>query len=702
MGVSISRILPSLLLIFLSMSTSRVSFAEEMIDSLFDLTLEELRNVKIKVASLDEETVSQSPVPVSLITADMIKQSGALTLKELLLTYVPGFNDVEDQNEINIASRGVYTSSQQKILIMINGHRLNSRSYSMAAPDYSISLDKVQHIEVLRGPASSLYGNVSLTATINIILKKAQDSPNITVKAMVGDYGQRGLSLMSSYQDENIDGIFWASSYQNDGEVIQLAADEVYSANPEAVNQAILGGVKDKSTYDIGLNLSVKNFTLFYNSQRSHYIEPFTGGGLTGEPYDYEQVGKINGYSPGLGYEMNHLGLTYEMDLFTWHNSTRVYWDNTMINTPLVIEPQEPRFGGPSWKDSSLGVLSTFDKQLTHGDLLIGLQFERYKVYGSQFPLIIGAGVNSEVEDMLPSGNESNSSAFMQYKTPLTSLWQANVGLRYDYKNRKNTKNIQQFSPRLALIYSQNNTDIKFSYSKSFVDATYWNRFSNLPSFIGADTLKPETLETLQITPSFYLPDLQLQLTSNIFYDRAKDVIFRDNSAMSNNYSNSGKLTSWGLEQEITYINGDLQIRFNGTYRQALRSEAIKEQDGYIANIPVVYFNLILDKKFTENLWFNLSYRFTGKQFSPIVIQKDGVKVEDPFPDSGVNFDDPNHYLDNSSLLNTNIRYLFSENVELSLKITNLLDNQYQQGGSTLHPYQKPGRWYSASLAFSF
>ena len=63
---------------------------------------------------------------------------------------------VEDQNEQNIAVRGVFTSSQQKILFLIDGHRLNSRSYSMTFPDYAISLDKIKQIEVLRGPSSSI------------------------------------------------------------------------------------------------------------------------------------------------------------------------------------------------------------------------------------------------------------------------------------------------------------------------------------------------------------------------------------------------------------------------------------------------------------------------------------------------------------------------------------------------------------------
>ena len=125
-------------------------------NDLFDLSLEQLINVEVSSASLTKEALSEAPVPVTVITANMIKQSGARNIKDLLLAYVPNMTHVEDQNEQNIAARGLFTSSQQKILFLIDGHRLNSRSYSMTSPDYAISLDKIKQIEVLRGPSSSI------------------------------------------------------------------------------------------------------------------------------------------------------------------------------------------------------------------------------------------------------------------------------------------------------------------------------------------------------------------------------------------------------------------------------------------------------------------------------------------------------------------------------------------------------------------
>ncbi len=672
-------------------------------EALLDLSLEQLLNIKVTVASLSEETLSEAPVPISVITADMIEQSGALTLKQLLLTYVPGFTDIEDQNEVNIAARGIYTSSQQKILIMINGHRLNSHSYSMAAPDFSISLDKIKQVEVLRGPASSLYGNVSLTATINLILKKAKNSPQTTIKLLAGNYGQQRFSLTHTQKLSQFDLLFWASAYSSDGEDIYLAGNEVYTAKPQEKNTATLAQFNDKYSYDIGININNDKSHLLINAQRSHYSEPFSGAGLTGEPYNNEHYNNISGYSPGLGFIMNHIEYGRTFKAAEWLNENRVYWDNSEINSPFIISPADFSYGAAQWKDTAIGILSTLEKNTDDNQLLIGAQIEGYKVYGSKFTLLSNLlSINNALDEMLPAGQESNSSAFIQYKQKLNEHWSTNIGARYDYKNRRGTKNVHEMSPRLALIYNKGNSNIKFSFSQAFVDATYWNRFSNLASFKGANNLKPEKLRSLQISPSFTLPHYHLQLTTNIFYDQAIDVIYRDNNAMEDNYSNAGKLINWGVEQEITYIKDDWQIRFNASYRKALDSELIAVNQDDIANIPQVTSNLIIDKSLTSQLNIHLAFRYISEQFSPIIIQKDGIKVTDPFPNSGVEFNNPDNYIAAAFLINANLKYKVSSKVTINLRASNVFDEQHQQGGSTLHPYQKPGRWYNLSVQYQF
>jgi len=666
-------------------------------------SLQQLTETKVTVASLSEEKISEAPVPVSLITSKMIQSSGALTLKELLLAYVPGFTDVEDQNEINIASRGIFTSSQQKILILINGHRLNNGSYAMASPDHSISLGKVEQIEVLRGPASAIYGNVSLTATINIILKKGSDVAGTKISAIVGDYGQKGTSILHGSQTKNYDFLLWGNVYEAEGELRKISPQESYSEAPITKPSILLNGIKDKKSYDVGFNISTPFGHLFLNQRQSHYIEPFSAGGLSGEPYEYDKFKKINGWGPGLGYTSTHVEFKNQFTVSGWENEIRLYWDKFHTQSGIIISPTSPTYGGPTWKDISAGIQTTSQLNTANGNLLVGTQIEGFKVYGDQFHLgINNFAINRTDNNMLPAGKESSYSLFSQYKHYLNANWQANFGLRYDFKNRRTTKNIDEISPRLGLLYQHDNASIKFSYSQAFVDANYWNRFSNLASFKGASNLKPEKLQSIQISPSYIFPDLNIQLTSNLFFDQSIDVIFRDNFAKTNNYSNAGKLNTWGLEQEISYITPSFTIRFNGTYRQATSSEKIAVQNDYINNIPNFTSNLVIEKKINDKLNFHLNVRYVGKQFSPIIIQQDGEKAIDPYPNEGVNFHQPNHFEDHHWLINSNIRYQINKNISFNVRADNLFDTDYKQGGTTLHPYPKKGRWLHLNVELTF
>ncbi|GHF88895.1 TonB-dependent receptor plug domain-containing protein [Thalassotalea marina] len=670
---------------------------------LLDFSLQQLIETKVTVASLSEETVAQAPVPVTVITEQMIKQSGALDLKELLLTYVPGFTDVEDQNEINIAARGIFTSAQQKILFLINGHRLNSRSYAMATPDPSISLDKIKQIEVLRGPASSLYGNVSLTATVNIVLKSANSSDSL-VKATIGQFGQRGLSINYTLNETDKALLIWAATYKADGEIKTLQPQDTYNAVPSEENKVIVGGVRDKAPYDIGMSLETAQGSVLLNARASHYIEPFSAGGLSGETYKYNAFDRINGNSPGFGYQAVHANYqTPQLNLAQWSHEHAIYFDKHKVEAVIVIDPSLPSYGGPTWSEKSWGLLSKFSRRFGDSELLLGGQLEHYSVYGATFPIGIRSfRVNTVDSNLLPSGSESNYSLFAQYKKTLNEHWQANLGLRYDIKNRRVTDNLTQLSPRLGLVYQNQDTSVKLSYSEAFVDATYWNRFSNLASFKGAKTLKPEKLKTWQVSPTFNFPNHDLQLTTSFFYDQAIDVIFRDNSAMENNYSNAGRLETVGVEQELHYIQPQFNVRLNASYRHAKSSEKIAIDHGYINNVPKINANMILDYKVTDHLNVHIALRYVGKQYSPIDIQRDGNRVVDPFPRTGVDYFKPNNYQPALWLVNTNINIQLNEQLNLSVRADNLLNKEYQLGGSTLHPYPKKGRWLTAQLTYDF
>jgi iron complex outermembrane receptor protein len=127
----------------------------------------------ITTASIQSETINEAPVPITIITAEMIEELGYnKSLNQILAAYVPGMAEITAEDEVsNLAMHGAYATGQELILIMENGHRLNTRFNNSGPTSYSISTEKIDHIEVLRGPASSLYGNVALSAVVNIIIE---------------------------------------------------------------------------------------------------------------------------------------------------------------------------------------------------------------------------------------------------------------------------------------------------------------------------------------------------------------------------------------------------------------------------------------------------------------------------------------------------------------------------------------------------
>lgn len=692
--------------LLLALNSSFLTASED--GDLFSLSLEQLLNVEVSSASLTKETLSEAPVPVTVITANMISQSGARNIKDLLVTYVPNITHVEDQNEPNIAARGVFTSSQQKILFLIDGHRLNSRSYSMASPDYAISLDKIKQIEVLRGPSSSIYGNVALTATVNIILKSATELENSKLAVTVGNQGHKQASLTYGKQGDSWDLLAWAQVFSAEGETHAISPQDNYSPNPIVGAEANLGAYQDTNTYDIGAKLNYQDWRIFTNTRRSHYVEPFTTGGLSGEGYMYEKIRKYQGTGPGFSYTASHFNVNHSDTLFDWQWHQELYFDQNEVDTVVVTQPTTNNALRVYWQERSSGLLTHLSKRIGKWDYLVGLQLDHMKVTDSDFKASLNGDDYLPADQQTPllkESSESIYSVFAQVKYRLSERWLANAGARYDQKNRTGSDNIDDFSPRLAIIYQgENGYNFKASYATSFVDATYWNRFSTLSSFRGAQTLKPEKLASLQLTPSIKLPEHQFYGAVNVFYNQLDDFIFRDNYAGANepNYSNAGELTTWGVELESRITKRNITWHATLGYQAVIDSERFATSGDDINNVPSITANLVTSWPIFEDANASLTVRYIGEQTSPIHIISNGQEISDPYPNQGANFNAPNYKVDDVILLNAALDYQLSNSLNLALTAHNLLDAEYQQGGTTLHPYPQAGRNVRATLSYEF
>lgn len=660
-------------------------------------------------ASKQVESLKESPVPVTVITGEMILASGARNLKELLAVYVPGMTAVEDQNELNISMRGVYGSSQQKILVMLDGHRLNSRAYSEANPDYSISLEKIKQIEVLRGPASSLYGNVALTSVINIISKRGQDVGGCSLVAGFGNFGQVKGSLLYGRQfDRQNDLVVWGNYYRSEGEEVYIPAEEDHSPHP-VDGYAHISAFREKPAYDAGFSFHSNYLAILGNVRYAKLVEPFSGSGLTGETYDYDEYRTINGAGPGLGSGSAHSEVKYDRNLKGgWEIMGNVNLDMNNINVIAVSDPSHGRAARVSWNEYSYG--GTFqlrkDYTLKHfgdGNILTGFQLDGMDLYDSYYLIgddgEVDTVVDSNAKPVLERGTETIYSGFVQVKQRLGKLVILNMGGRYDYKKRHRGSQVTNFSPRLSVIYLPVETfALKASFAQSFVDAPYWYRYNSLPSYKGSENLLPEHLTSLQLTADLSAMANRLEVEGNLFYNQLKDFIYRDPEATGDEprYRNAGSLESVGVEGSAKYVFGPVRFHANFTWQYALDAEDYGVTGSRIHNVPSWQGNLLTDfnpvYKHYKNLWFNITLRYIGAQLSPIM----NTYLK------GYPFSDPENEADQVFLFNAGIRVEKLKGFSLDGRIYNLFGTSYAQGGSTVFPYPQEGRWWKVEVGYRF
>ena len=618
------------------------------------------KSATITTASSQAETLAEVPVPTTLITEEMIRNCGAQNLQGILAAYVPGMHIVDCNDDINIAMRGIYSNGQEKILFMINGHRMNSYCTNIAAPDFSISLEKIRQIEVLRGPASSLYGGVALTAVVNIITKQGGDIDGVLLKAGVGNYGQLRGDMIYGKRYFDLDLLIWGGMYMSKGEKRHVEPSDVIYDNP--VDEVTIGHIGDKPSYDFGLQMKWKNLQFLYETNFSQVVAPF-GMTTLAKPYQIEKYRTFNGISPSFATNSHHADISYQHTFGKVNLKGTVTYDNSdlthyqvIYDYPILefaevmgfspelaaifskggvsryINGQEYTYGA-----QIKGDYSYINKGSHKGFLSFGVEYSHFQLTDVRYQLGYDFKTTTPENSLLQEtgkGHEDCYNAFIQLKHQWKSLI-FNAGLRYDHKRRYDESLVNEFSPRVALILLRPKWDLKLSLSKSFVDAPYLYRKTNdfLPYIVGDESeptkLNSETVHSLQLTFAAHEWFKGFNFEVNAFYNRANDLIITHIL----NYKNGGLNKSAGLEMMANYRHPKFTVDFNLSLIKTFESKLFDANVGlgdifpedyeipYVTtgvddnnNTPYVMSNAVLSWQATKHLKLHTHLQFTGRQ----------------------------------------------------------------------------------------
>jgi vitamin B12 transporter len=150
-------------------------------------------------------TASRLPQPLTSLIADVtyigpdeIAQAGAQSLAELLQRQ-PGVQIVVSGPPGSTSGAFLRGANANQTLVLIDGLRVSSSS-SGTSPLEAIPLDIIDHIEILRGPAASLYGADAIGGVIQVFTRNAGESLSANATAGYGGYATSLLSGGASGQ----------------------------------------------------------------------------------------------------------------------------------------------------------------------------------------------------------------------------------------------------------------------------------------------------------------------------------------------------------------------------------------------------------------------------------------------------------------------------------------------------------------------
>jgi outer membrane receptor protein involved in Fe transport len=173
-------------------SLARPAAAESGVEELDGVDLLNLLNVEVSTATKMAETMADAPAIITVISAQEIDTWGYQSVGEAL-QHVLGFYLIDDHVLPNAGVRGVaggLGAESGAIKVMIDGASVAFRSTSGNWLGVElIPLGAIAQIEVIRGPASALYGADAFLGIINIITLSPDDIPLVRAEANVGAVG---------------------------------------------------------------------------------------------------------------------------------------------------------------------------------------------------------------------------------------------------------------------------------------------------------------------------------------------------------------------------------------------------------------------------------------------------------------------------------------------------------------------------------
>ncbi|HWA78558.1 MAG TPA: TonB-dependent receptor [Polyangiaceae bacterium] len=514
----------------------------------------------VSTASRASEVSTSAPATTLVITADDLKAHGIQSLDQAINYLSTGMTVASIQGGGGeLSARGVQFTGDYNdhVLLLIDGHAVNDpwsgTSYFGRAT--GVPFELIDHIEVMLGPSSVVYGSNAMLGVVNVITKHAKDFTGLRLVGEVGTTAPQGATgrvrRLSSWPDDAGSTYRAAFGYGREfslgserGEVT-LGGEYTHSILP-AHEYAIQVYGADSVTGE------PKNF--------GPRTQPGIWGGKPAAPlptdipaaYARVSFGEFELLARGVAWKRsyvlgsNDFGDPGTFDRERWFSlelrhraalgpgtalRTRLYGDSyvyrQVLNSSAAENCEENQLSGCRYDYRGGAHWLGFEPQLSHdwtGDgtqqsmLGVSAQIQRVGATADYVDNASGVAV-SDVGEY--HQNERSFAAYLQHTAaPLPGLW-LNGGARLDSGERGGTA----ISPRAAVTVSPwNNGAVKLIYAEAFRSPTAYETYYEDPYTISSQ-LTPEKVRGYELSLEQRLGANRLLFSA--FYSRWLGMIGR-------------------------------------------------------------------------------------------------------------------------------------------------------------------------------
>lgn len=607
------------------------------------------------VYTLDGIVVTASRVPekkidsnadVSVVTAKEIEEKHYDDVSEAI-RHVPG---------VMIASHGissqttnsdrVYINGSPNVVVLVDGMRRNTNGNSLmnASIGELTNMASVDHIEVLKGAASTLYGSDAQGGVINIITKAPKENGvHTTLRASVGNFGRENYNFYNEGREGNL---FW--TVEAGKELLHQYKD---GWGRRVVNHLNADHYNVKMGYDLGND---SDLVFHYEKYSSDYTMP-----KSGTKDRIPSAGTKDNDSTSLQYKAKI------NDRLT--NLFSIYRNNTSFNVPMQSWKMDMRTSGISDQ-----LIYDLDNQTITGG------FDWYEDEIRKYP-----------QEQELAGKKVHTAAFyLQDKINITKQWNVTPGIRVDHHSQFGNRT----SPSLSIGYMPNDkTNYYFNYKTFFVAPNLYQMYVWNPNPIwgtyGNKNLKPETGYTLEFGVNHQFDDT-LSGTLNIFHTYAHNIIQPERIGNTYNY---------------TYENMD-RANING-FNLNLNKEFSRHWSTYVGytymHINAQKGKNINNDGFIPESTLNVGINYKADKFNASL---DGRGVMNRYGNKAC--PEMRNYA-NYWVWDVAANYQFAKGATLFARVNNIFDQFYTDVGSSSGPdkmywYSAPGRNFEIGMQFTF